>query len=207
MKKTLSMAVAILFASVTVTAQQVRTGIYAGVGFSTVKSDYDEISILPISKGGLNFHYGVHFNIPVAKRFELETGLQKVTRGFTYTNTSPLADEEYTKVQCASIPLMAVYHILDYPEEVPFRFSIGLGVYGSYAVSGRITYADGTHEKATFSNSRRNEFGPRWMMKWEFAHKFECYLSNDMKSTNIIKNGSGYLKQGSFQVGLGYVLK
>ncbi len=206
MKKLSFVAVIALLFMQAAQAQKIRTGIYAGAGFSTVKSDYDEIGVLPISKGGLNLHFGIHVNIPVTNRFELETGLQKVTRGYKYTDNSPLGSTEYTKIQCVSVPVMAVYHILDYPEEVPFRFSVGLGVYGSYAVSGRIEYEDGTHDKATFGNARRNEFGPRWMMKWEFAHKFECYLSNDMKSTNIIKNGSGSLKQGSFQVGFGYVL-
>jgi len=206
MKKNVFTVIAFVLLAAGGSAQKIKTGIYAGVGFASQKSDYWQINTLPISKGGMNAHYGIHVNFPITKRIELETGIQKVTRGYSYTdNSSLITQEQYTKVQCASIPAVALVHILDYPEEIPFRFSIGLGAYLSYAVSGKISYEDGTDQKAKFTNAKRTEFGPRWMAKWEFAHKFECYLSNDMKSTNILKNGNGYIKQGSFQVGVGYI--
>lgn len=206
MKKNVFTVIAFVLLAAGGSAQKIKTGIYAGVGFASQKSDYWQINTLPISKGGMNAHYGIHVNFPIAKRIELETGIQKVTRGYSYTdNSSLITQEQYTKVQCASIPAVALVHILDYPEEIPFRFSIGLGAYLSYAVSGKISYEDGADQKAKFTNAKRTEFGPRWMAKWEFAHKFECYLSNDMKSTNILKNGNGYIKQGSFQVGVGYI--
>jgi len=205
MKKNVFTVIAFVLLAIGLNAQKIKTGIYAGVGFASQKSDYWQINTLPISKGGMNAHYGIHFNFPVAKRVELETGVQKVTRGYSYTDNNTFVEEQYTKVQCASVPVVALVHILDYPEEIPFRFSIGLGAYVSYAISGKISYEDGTDQKAKFTNAKRTEFGPRWMAKWEFAHKFECYLSNDMKSTNILKNGNGYIKQGSFQVGVGYI--
>lgn len=206
MKKNVTAAIVCLLLMAGVNAQKVRTGIYAGVAFAGQKSDYWQISSLPISEGGISIHYGIHFNLPLAKRLELETGIQKVTRGYAYTdNSNSIPQEQYTKIQGASVPVVALVHILDYPEEVPFRFSLGLGAYLSYAVSGKISYEDGTSQKAKFTNAKRTEFGPRWMAKWEFAHKFECYLSGDIRSTNILKNGSGYIKQGSFQAGVGYV--
>ncbi len=206
MKKNVIAAITFVLLMTGANAQKIRTGIYAGVGFASQKSDYWQTNTLPISKGGMNAHYGIHVNFPIVKRIELETGVQKVTRGYSYTDNSNLiTQEQYTKVQCASIPAVALVHILDYPEEIPFRFSVGLGAYLSYAVSGKISFEDGSDQKAKFNNAKRTEFGPRWMAKWEFAHKFECYLSSDMKSTNILKNGNGYIKEGSFQVGLGYI--
>lgn len=206
MKKNVIAVIIFILLMTGINAQKIRTGIYAGVGFASQKSDYLQISTLPLSEGGMSAHYGIHFNFPLVKRVELETGIQKVTRGYSYVDFgNAFAQKQYTKIQGVSVPVIALVHILDYPEEIPFRFSIGLGTYLSYAVSGKISYEDGTNQKAKFSNARRTEFGPRWMAKWEFAHKFECYLSSDMKSTNILKNGSGYIKQGSFQVGLGYV--
>lgn len=205
MKNSILALLAFVLVETSVSAQDIRVGVYAGVGFTGEKSDYLEISTLPISKGGMNLHYGIHVNIPIINKLEFESGLQKVTKGYTYTANNVFAVAQYTKVQCASIPVMAVYHILDYPDEVPFRFSFGLGLYGSYAISGKIKDENGNSQKAKFSNAKRTEVGPRWMAKWEFLHKFETYIANDMRSTNVIKNGSGYLKQGSFQVGLGYV--
>jgi len=205
MKKIILAFLAFVLVETSATAQDIRVGVYAGVGFTGEKSDYPEISTLPISKGGMNFHYGIHVNIPIIDKLEFEGGLQKVTKGYTYTTTNVFTVSQYTKIQCASIPVMAVYHILDYSDELPFRFSIGLGMYGSYAISGKIKDDNGNTQKAKFSNAKRTEVGPRWMAKWEFLHKFETYIANDMRATNIIKNGNGYLKQGSFQVGLGYV--
>lgn len=205
MKKAVLITVNLFVFILGINAQKLRVGIYAGAGFANVKSDYSEVSILPVTEGGLSAHYGIHLNIPIVERVEFETGLQKVTKGYNYWADNAFAEPQYTKIQCASVPAVLLFHILNYPDEVPFRFSIGLGAYMSYAVSGKITSGDGTKTDAGFSNAKRNETGPRWMMKWEFAHKVECYLSNDMKSTNIIKNGGGYIKQGSFQVGFGYI--
>lgn len=203
MKKAFALLIGCFFCLATLQAQKIRFGLYAGTGFTQVKSDAMEISTLPITEGGLNLHLGAHVNIPIVQRLELETGLHKVTRGYTYRDYTGFSQDQYTKIQCLSIPIVAVYHLLDYPDEVPFRLSIGLGVYGSYALSGRITGEDGTSQKAGFSNARRNEFGPRWMMKWEFLHRVEAYIANDLRSTNVIKNGSASLKMGSLQIGLG----
>lgn len=205
MKKIFLLILAIFPLLINAHAQKIKAGIYAGLGFATEKSDYLEVGVLPITKGGMNAHYGIHINFPVGNRIEAETGLQKVTHGYTYTPNTAFDPAEYTKIQCVSAPVIVLYHILNYPDEAPFRMSVGLGIYGSYAVSGKITYEDGTSKNAGFSNVKRMELGPKWMMKWEFVHKFQCYLSSDIKSTNIIKNGSGYIKQGSFQAGLGYV--
>lgn len=205
MKKIILALLAFVLVETSVTAQDIRIGVYAGFGLTGEKSDYLSISTLPVSKGGINLHYGIHANIPIIDKLELETGLQKVTKGYTYTANNVSAIAEYTKILCASVPVMAMYHLVDYPEEMAVRLSFGLGLYGSYAISGKITDENGTTKKAKFSNAKRMEVGPRWMAKCEFLHKFEAYIANDIRATNVIKSGNGYLKQGSFQVGLGYV--
>ncbi len=202
-------AILLFLAASQVQAQKIRGGIYLGTGFATQKSDYNDVSVLPIDKGGFNFHYGVHLNFGITKRFEIETGIQKVTKGFNYSPQDPntgIIISEYTKVTTLSVPVMAVYHLINYPDEMPFRASIGVGAYGSYAATGKIKYDDGTSQKAHFSNSRRQEFGPRVMIKAEFAHKIETYIATDIASTNIVRNGSGYIRQGSIQIGLGWIL-
>lgn len=188
-------------------AQLLRAGVYAGVGFASEKSNYLEVSTLPIDKGGFNFHYGLHINLKLAKRLELETGLNKVTKGYEYTTTGLIGVTQYDKITTLTVPATAVFHIIDYPSEAPFRLSFGLGAYFSYAVSGKITDDNGGSQSAKFSNAKRTEFGPRWLLKAELAHKFEIYFSDDIASTNIVKNGSGYIKQGSLQMGFGYVFK
>ncbi len=206
MKRILFLTIA-SFICLSLSAQKKFTyGIYLGTGFASEKTDYSNISTLPIDHGGFSFHYGIHLNYAIAKRLQLETGLKKVTKGYEYTSTVNLSSQ-YNKITTASVPAVLLVHIIDYPEEIPFRLSIGAGLYASYAVSGKIINENGTKTNASFSNSNRFETGPRIMSKFEFFHKLEAYLATDIASTNTIKNGSGYVKQGSIQIGLGWVFK
>ncbi|MBS1512542.1 MAG: outer membrane beta-barrel protein [Bacteroidetes bacterium] len=197
----------VLFAvlSLSVIAQKkFSAGIYLGAGFAAEKSDYSNISILPIAHGGFNFHLGVHLNCAITKALEFETGVQKVTKGYEYTNTTTLSSQ-YNKSTTLSVPAMLLVHIVNYPEELPIRISLGAGAYGSYAISGKVIDENGSSSNATFSNSNRFEIGPRLMTKVALKQHFEAYVATDLPSTNTVKNGSGYVKQGSTQVGFGWI--
>lgn len=206
MKKILVLAIGSLICINLSAQKKITYGIYLGAGFASEKTDYSNISTLPIEHGGFSLHYGLHLDYAIAKRFQLETGLQKVTKGYEYTSTTTLSSQ-YNKITTASVPVMLLVHILDYPEEVPIRLSLGAGMYASYAVNGKIINDNGTSSSATFSNSNRFEIGPRIMSKFEIFQKLEAYFAADIASTNTVTKGTGYVKQGSIQIGLGWVFK
>jgi hypothetical protein len=201
MKKTFAFLAFILFMAGAVQAQ-IRGGIYLGAGFSGVKSDYDNVSILPIEKGGFNFSYGLHLNVAATRHIEIETGIMKVTKGFTYTASSGYTiTDQYNKITTLSVPVVLLFTAGG--KELPIQLALGAGAYGSYALSGKITEEDGTSQTAKFSNSKRLEIGPRVIGKIIFVRKFEVFIANDFGKTNILKSGNGYIRQSSLQIGFG----
>ena len=217
MKKGTIIAAAMLLLAGTAQAQKIGYGIYAGVNFTGAKTDYSNMYNLPITEGGANFTYGVHVNLPLIKKLEVETGLQKVTTGYSFdASRNGVPFSHYTKIQNVSLPVTLLYNIpidlsdfevRDNMKDTDFMFGIGAGLFGQYALSGKITDEDGNSQSAKFSNAKRLDMGPRLMMKFTLYQKFEVFIAKEWGAVNTIKNGSGYLRLNSLQMGFGYRIK
>lgn len=216
MKKGTIIAAVMMLAG-TAQAQKIGYGVYAGINFTGAKTDYSNMYNLPISEGGANLTYGVHINLPLIKKLEVETGLQKVTTGYTFdVNRNSFPFSQYTKIQNISVPVTLLYNIpinlsdfdvRDDMKDTNFMVGIGAGLFGQYALSGKITDENGNSQSAKFSNANRLNMGPRLMMKFTFYQKFEVFIAKEWGAVNTIKNGSGYLRLNSLQMGIGYRIK
>lgn len=202
-------AARLLFLFCLFTIQQVmaqpqwRFGVCGAMNVSAVKTDHSDVFNLPRYKGGISFMYGLHLNYIFFKVLDLEMGVNKVSKGFSYETISDnnLPSVQYTTTNTITTPLTLYLNI---PLGLA-RVAVGSGLAYSYAYNGKVKDENGNVTDAGLSNTHRNE------LSWSIASKlylfkhFELIFSKNWGLTNVMKGG-GYVKQDWMTFGVGFVL-
>lgn len=188
---------------------QLKYGLYGGFNFPWVASDQANVRDLPVDKGGVTFMSGLHVSTEIMKDIEMESGLNLGSRGYTFEtfDTWGVPYDNYTRIQTLSIPVTVMYYLVgkdDYGIRwEDFRLGVGAGLFGSYALNGRITDENNNVVPAAFTNLHRFDYGGRVMLKTLFGH-FEGFVVGEFGFRNNIKDGSAVLKQNALLLGIGY---
>jgi len=188
---------------------QIKYGLYGGFNFPSVTSDLTNVRDLPIDKGGVTFMLGLHGSYEIFKDIELESGLNYTSKGYTIEtfDSWDISYDNYNTINTLSVPVTVMYYVVgkdDYGNRwEDFRLGIGAGLYAAYILNGKITNEDNNSTTATFSNTNRDDFGGRLMLKTLFGH-FEGFVIAEFGLRNTVKDGTAVIKQNSFLMGIGY---
>lgn len=185
-------------------ADEWHVGACGAMNFSAVKTNNDNIYNLPVYQGGISFMYGLHVNYRFLKVLDLEMGVNKVTKGFSYetigNSNFPLV--QYTTINTITAPFTFYLNI---PIGIA-RIAAGSGIAYSYAYNGKIEDEAGNIAEAGFTNAYRNELSWNLSAKLYLFKHFELIFSKNWGMTNILKSGDGYVKQNWLSFGIGVVL-
>jgi hypothetical protein len=181
-----------------------HVGICGAVNASGVKTDYPNIYNLPSYHGGISFMYGLHVNYRFLEVLDLEMGVNKVTKGFSYQTiaSNNLPSVQYTTINTITTPFTFYLNI---PIGIA-RVAVGAGLAYSYAYNGKIEDEAGNVKDAGFSNAYRDELSGHLAAKLYLFKHFELIFSKNWGMTNVVKSGSGYVTQDWWSAGIGLVL-
>ena len=190
---------------------QVRYGIVGGINFPFVRSDFSNIRSLPVDKGGTNMLLGFKAAKNFGDNITLQTGLSTYKTGLTYSEYNGFYGVEFDQFNVSnvvSLPFNLFYNFIPKDEfgdlDLNFTASLGIGVYGSYLLSGKITDEDGNVTKATYGNMKRFDSGVSFIGKVTTFNHFDVIVSYHLGLSNLLKSGTGNLSFDALFMGVAY---
>ncbi len=190
---------------------QIRYGVIGGVNFPFVRTSISNIRSLPVDKGGMNFAIGFQAARNYTDKITLQSGLSTFKTGFTYGAYDEfygIEFDQYNVSNVLSLPLNVFYNFITKDEygvlDLNFTAGLGVGIYGNYLLSGKITDEDGNVTKATYNNLKRFETGVSIIGKVSTFQHFDVFVSYQYGLSNLLKTETGKLSQDGLFLGVAY---
>ncbi len=160
----------------------------------------------------MNFAIGFQAARNYTDKITLQSGLSTFKTGFTYGAYDEfygIEFDQYNVSNVLSLPLNVFYNFITKDEygvlDLNFTAGLGVGIYGNYLLSGKITDEDGNVTKATYNNLKRFETGVSIIGKVSTFQHFDVFVSYQYGLSNLLKTETGKLSQDGLFLGVAYL--
>ncbi|CAM1353998.1 porin family protein [Tenacibaculum halocynthiae] len=193
MKKLLVIAMVAL--GFTAKAQDIDFGVKAGVNFANLTGDIPDNSSVRTS-----FHVGGVVEFKITDKFSIQPELLYSAQGMKYEREQGGVNFEFTtKVDYLYLPVMAKYYVID-------NFSIEAGPQLGFLLSAK-TKAEAASVSNTQDfkeNAEDMDFGLNFGLGYKLNNGLNFGVRYNLGLSNLAKENGTDIKNGVFQVSVGY---
>lgn len=180
MKKILLLAVFTVLGFVNVNAQEIKFGAKGGLNFASVSGDTKGTDVVTA------FNFGVMSEIPISEKFSFQPEVMYSGQGYSFNDNT-------VALSYLNVPLMAKYYVIK-------GLSVEAGPQIGFLLSAK-------NEKINVKDSFKTvDFGVNFGVGYKLENGFNFGARYNLGLTDInnVENSSSKVKNGVFQVSVGY---